>query len=245
MNLPPPSPPLKSFPANQHGRDFIVGDVHGHFEMLQSLLNTVDFTPTHDRLFVTGDIVDRGPYSNEALDWLANPWFHTVRGNHEQMVLDSVSGQGDPPRHTRNGGAWFYEHPYDRQVQIAQQLQALPIAIEIELRTGEKVGIIHAELPGWEQGRTWREGIELLQAADPATRQAALMQALYTRRRINDRDDSPIAGLAQLYVGHSTVPEVLTLGNVVYLDTGCSFADGKLSIIEAASNTCWSCLPHP
>ncbi|MBA1321420.1 metallophosphoesterase [Pseudomonas plecoglossicida] len=243
--MPSKRPYLKSFKANQHGRDFIVGDVHGHFEMLQSLLKTVDFTPAQDRLFVTGDIVDRGPYSNEALDWLANPWFQSVRGNHEQMVLDSVNGQGDPPRHTRNGGAWFYEHSNQRQLEIAQQLQGLPIAIEIELRTGEKVGIIHAELPGWEQARTWREGIELLEAADPATRQAALMQALYARSRINDRDDSPIAGLARLYVGHSTVPEVLTLGNVVYLDTGCSFADGKLSIIEAASNTCWSCLPHP
>jgi serine/threonine protein phosphatase 1 len=67
-----------------------VGDIHGHFQRLQQCLEAVGFDPAVDRLFSVGDLVDRGPHSEAALDWLAQPWFHAVQGNHE--------GPGNHPR---------------------------------------------------------------------------------------------------------------------------------------------------
>jgi serine/threonine protein phosphatase 1 len=55
--------------ANTRGRD-LAGDIHGHFQRLQQCLDGVGFNPAVDRLFSIGDLVDRGPHSAQALDWL-------------------------------------------------------------------------------------------------------------------------------------------------------------------------------
>ena len=227
---------LRTFDANYIGRDFIVGDIHGHFEALEALIANARFDCSTDRLFVTGDLVDRGPYSNLVMDWLNKPWFHSVRGNHEQMAIDAIAGRGNPDRHARNGGSWFYQCSGAQKNKIVARLEEMPMAIELKLRNNKTVGIIHAELPGWEHGLSWQQGIELLVTSNSAEQPDAANQALYSRTRINRHDDQLIKGLDRLFVGHSTVPEVLHLGNVVYMDTGCSFSDGKLSAIDLLTN---------
>ena len=78
------------------GRDFVVGDIHGAFDILMKALEAVGFNPKTDRLFSVGDLVDRGNYSQLALEFLSEPWVFAVRGNHEQMLLDMyASGKVD------------------------------------------------------------------------------------------------------------------------------------------------------
>ena len=73
------------------GRDFVVGDVHGEFETLEAMLASVRLRPGRDRLFALGDLVDRGPRSADALAWTENGQIElSVRGNHEQMLLDRI-----------------------------------------------------------------------------------------------------------------------------------------------------------
>ena len=83
-------PVLVRFGPNPDGRDFVVGDIHGMFQHLEVLLRDIGFDEQRDRLFSVGDLVDRGPSSALALDWLAKPWFVACRGNHEQFAIDSV-----------------------------------------------------------------------------------------------------------------------------------------------------------
>ncbi len=80
------------FELNQRGRDFAVGDVHGCFTALQSALDSIGFSPTHDRLFCMGDLVDRGPESRLAEEWLEQPWFASTMGNHDLMASDYALG---------------------------------------------------------------------------------------------------------------------------------------------------------
>src|SRR3546814_7017992 len=75
-------------PANTVGRDFIVGDMHGCLDLFQAQLDRIGFDPTKDRIFSVGDLADRGPDSMGCLRLLREPWFHAVRGNHEDMLLD-------------------------------------------------------------------------------------------------------------------------------------------------------------
>lgn len=232
---------LRTFPANHSGRDFIIGDIHGQFDILEKLVKKINFTEGRDRFFATGDIVDRGPYSDQAVDWLTQPWFNSVRGNHEQMVIDAMSGEGDPARHARNGGSWFYQLPFERQHEIATHLKALPFAIELKLLSGEKIGIIHAEPPGLEADLNWQQRIKRLSALNPTVREKAQNQALYSRARIENSHNQIIKGITQIYVGHTTVREVMTIGNITYLDTGCSFLDGKLSAIDIHTKIVTSC----
>ncbi|OCB02809.1 hypothetical protein BBC27_11345 [Acidithiobacillus ferrivorans] len=74
------NPRVIAHPANLQGRDFIVGDLHGHPDVLRRLMDYVAFDYDTDRLFSVGDLVDRGPDSAGALDLLDEPWFYPVLG---------------------------------------------------------------------------------------------------------------------------------------------------------------------
>ena len=85
------------------GRDFVVGDVHGEFETLEAILASVGFLPGCDRLFALGDLIDRGPRSADALAWMETGQIElSVRGNHEQMLLDRTeAAESDREARTR------------------------------------------------------------------------------------------------------------------------------------------------
>jgi len=227
---------IEVFESNSQGRDFVVGDIHGHFKLLASLMEKVNFNTQQDRLFCVGDLIDRGPDSIDVLKWLSEPWFHGVRGNHEQMLIDCLSGRGDINRHTRNGGAWLYALSPSVQSEIYNALQTLPVMIEIGLADGRKVGIVHAEAFLSCATHSWQDAKDAISGMrGETTQQLALKTALYAREKIEQQNQAAIIGLDRLYVGHSTVPHVHALGNVVYIDTGCSFSDGALSLIEMES----------
>jgi Calcineurin-like phosphoesterase. len=227
---------IKVFEPNPKGRDFVVGDIHGHFKLLTSLMEKVDFNTQQDRLFCVGDLIDRGPDSIDVLKWLSEPWFYGVRGNHEQMLLDCLSGHGDINRHTRNGGAWLYKLSPSVQKEICKVLQTLPVMIEIGLSDGRRIGIVHAEAFLSCATHSWQDAKDAISGMrGETTQQQALKTALYAREKIEQQNQALITGLDKLYVGHSTVPRVHALGNVVYIDTGCSFPDGALSLIEVES----------
>lgn len=233
MLKPVPSPAVKSYETNLNGRDFVVGDIHGHFNLLRSLLEQAGFDEAKDRVFSAGDLIDRGPYSDEVIAWLKQPWFHAVRGNHEQMIVECAMGLGDIPRHIRNGGAWFHEAPAASRSGIFEVVNDLPIMLEIELPDGRTVGLVHAEAPTLQWSDGWPEAKAYLAGhAGEEWQQQALKCALYSRKKIENRDHSIVEGIDTIYVGHSTVADVTKLGNVVYFDTGCSFGDGALSLID-------------
>lgn len=82
---------FKFFNRNPQGRDFVVGDLHGHFSALELMLVQINFNPKRDRVFAVGDLIDRGPESWRVVEFLNYPWFNSVLGNHEQMLIDSAS----------------------------------------------------------------------------------------------------------------------------------------------------------
>ncbi len=142
---------VQRFERNTAGRDFCVGDVHGCFDLLEALLAQAGFDKAVDRLFSVGDLVDRGPGSDLVQEWLSQPWFHAVRGNHEQMVVDTYKHGGDDWLHVANGGAWLLGLPETEQRGYAELFDDLPLAIEVETAAGA-VGIVHAEC----QAKSWQ-----------------------------------------------------------------------------------------
>ena len=102
------APLVRRVPRNTTGRDIIVGDVHGHFTRLCVALVEIDFNPgAGDRLFHVGDLVDRGPESIMALEWLAQPWVFAVAGNHEDFAIRWPNGNMDSGNYHANGGSWM------------------------------------------------------------------------------------------------------------------------------------------
>ena len=70
------------------GRDWVVGHVHGCFQTLRHALAAIEFEHGQDWLFSVGDLIDRGPNSIEALEWLEAERFEAVvMGNHEAEIV--------------------------------------------------------------------------------------------------------------------------------------------------------------
>lgn len=79
---------------NKKGKDWVIGDLHGQYDLLQEALNYIKFDKSRDRLICVGDLVDRGPKVFECLRLLKEPWFFSVRGNHENMFLSKFGKAG-------------------------------------------------------------------------------------------------------------------------------------------------------
>ena len=84
-------PRYLALPANLHGRDFVVGDLHGQYSVLRSLLEQADFQSDIDRLFLVGDLIDRGPENEKCLQLLLEPYVKAVQGNHELMFYQAAT----------------------------------------------------------------------------------------------------------------------------------------------------------
>lgn len=225
---------VQRFEQNTTGRDLIVGDIHGHFAKLQTWLDGLAFNPdAGDRLFSVGDLVDRGPDSDQALDWLAKPWFHAVLGNHEDMAIDWAMGMGDPGNYVANGGAWNVGNPQAVRQLYADAFRALPVAVELETALGT-VGIVHAGCPYSD----WRLFTTALEKAnpDPMERDHLIMMATWSRDRITKMDDSMVYGVRAVIVGHTPMERMTSLGNTLFIDTGGWHPRGHgFTIIDAAT----------
>ncbi|MCV9878360.1 bis(5'-nucleosyl)-tetraphosphatase (symmetrical) ApaH [Brenneria izbisi] len=73
---------------------YLVGDVHGCLAELQALLAQVSFHPEQDTLWLTGDLVARGPDSLGVLRFVRSlgPAVRLVLGNHDLHLLAVYAG---------------------------------------------------------------------------------------------------------------------------------------------------------
>ncbi|MDD0976183.1 metallophosphoesterase [Pseudomonas fontis] len=211
--------------ANTRGRDLAVGDVHGHFTRLQHTLDAVGFDPAVDRLFSVGDLVDRGPECEQVLAWLDQPWLVAVQGNHEGLAVAHVRGQWlDLGMYRTAGGGWFLDLPAEQQLRYVERFERIPLAVELETALGP-VGLLHADCPFAD----WRRLREMLRAPTLEAKVQEVCQ--WSRRRVQHDDETHVAGLRALVVGHTPLAEVKVLGNVWHIDTG-GWASGHFTLLD-------------
>ncbi|ACC71078.1 metallophosphoesterase [Paraburkholderia phymatum] len=220
---------VRRFARNTVGIDYAVGDIHGCFAALEIELAKIRFDERVDRLFSVGDLVDRGPQSDTAVEWISKPWFHAVQGNHEDMAIRYVEpGNRDRDHYMMTGGAWLIEKPRYAQVMIADALAELPYAIEVET-DGGLVGIVHADV----HGKSWSDMVQAFACADSGTKLRRITNSvLWNRDRIQDEDHSGVPDMRAVVVGHTPLKRPAALGNVYHIDTGGWLRGGSFTFLR-------------
>ena len=90
-------------------RIFFIGDIHGCSKTFRKLVTERIGIRKTDLLYCVGDYIDRGNDSKGVVDFILelrkkNFQVYTLRGNHEQMLLDSGSGYYSFSLWLMNGG---------------------------------------------------------------------------------------------------------------------------------------------
>ncbi len=227
-----------TFAVNAKGRDFVVADIHGYFTVLERRLEEVGFDPDCDRVFALGDLIDRGDESLRALEFLAQPWFYTVLGNHEYMMIQAVrGGASEQALWLGNGGGWGLQVTAAERAQLVRWFCRLPLAIEVALADGRRIGLVHAELPRLADWRAVRSILAAIADDDGQLSRYPVMEMLWGRSQVRrgdvDRGLPPVKNIDHVFHGHTVVPEFVTAGNRTFMELGV-FRSGRLGFVEPA-----------
>lgn len=90
-------------------RLFFIGDIHGCNRTFRKLISDEIGIRKTDRIICVGDYIDRGSDSKGVIDFILelksnNYMVYTIRGNHEQMLLDSKNDMNAYSLWIMNGG---------------------------------------------------------------------------------------------------------------------------------------------
>ena len=161
---------------------YAIGDIQGCHAELCQLLELIGFSPRSDRLWLVGDLVNRGPGSLAVLREVKalGDAAVTVLGNHDFHLLAVAAGHAR--QHKRDTIAPVLEAP-DREELLAW-VRSWPLVV-IE---GDRL-LVHAGLlPQWtpEQARTLSDEVRAALAADDRD---AFLRTLYGDTPDAWRDD--------------------------------------------------------
>ena len=102
-------------------RTIAIGDIHGEYVKLKSLLSLCNFDYENDTLIQLGDVVDRGPKPFECIfELLKIQNLQLIQGNHDWCFLEWLKFHGSP--HPFQGGhgssitmkEWWLLDDYER-----------------------------------------------------------------------------------------------------------------------------------
>jgi len=234
MPIPENACAVQRLDVNTKGRDFVAGDIHGCFSQVYSALFELGFNRSTDRLICAGDMIDRGRDSHKVLEFLSQPYVYGLRGNHEQLLVESpIEAIIELAQKNYGGLGWASYIPRRMLLQIKQAMAKLPLAIEVPTRT-ELIGVVHADVP---DQMTWQEMVTQLKAEDEYTTE----YVIGSRHRVKTTLLRGVEGVSKVFIGHTIVKDgPLRLGNVIALDTGAykrEFGDQsyRMTVLNAAT----------
>ncbi|HEY5988168.1 MAG TPA: AAA family ATPase, partial [Streptosporangiaceae bacterium] len=229
--------PLWNDRRSDHGPFDIVGDVHGCFGELVSLLGRLGYEVSEDRrsarhpdgrrVIFLGDLVDRGPASPAvlrlAMGMARDGTAICLPGNHEVKLVRALRGQRVSTGHglAETLGQLAAEPP-EFAAEAAEFLAKLVAHFVFD---DGRLVVAHAGLPAAMHGR-----------ASAAVRAFALYGDTSGE---SDEFGLPVRypwageyrGKAIVVYGHTPVPEPVWLNRTICIDTGCVFG-GRLTALR-------------
>ena len=215
-------------------RILAIGDIHGYLATLDALLAAVKPTPEDSVIFL-GDYVDRGPDSrgviNRVIELERTLRVVALRGNHEQMMMDSRGGPGLLPTWLLNGGeeALASYAPEGRQGTLNDVPRAHWNFLDhvcVDWFETEDFIFVHGGLA---------PHLSLPEQPIPVLRWQKLTPAM-----------KPHFSGKTMVCGHTVQPSgvPLDLGHAICIDTGVYLPQGWLTCLDVEDGTCWQANQH-
>lgn len=129
---------------------YVLSDIHGNKEAFDTILSMIDLKP-EDRLYILGDVIDRGDYGVELLQQIRAMQNCTLLlGNHEYMMVNALRH----PENLHYKYVWrnnrslitfdkFFKLTEKEQEEMLCYLEALPLQLEITVNR-RKFILVHA-----------------------------------------------------------------------------------------------------
>lgn len=225
-------PSLLNLGLNLEGTDYFVGDLHGEGRLLNAALQHIGINWKHDRLIAVGDLVDRGPSHAELFTTIfGQPHFYSVLGNHDVGCWRQIQQYmhfGLWPK-TRESN-WLGALERSDIFAIRKLIRRLPLTIQLRLRNGLRVGIVHADVP---QGLASSSELTNISRRDlPSIPHGSVIHALLMSRR-----RAQIAGDILLGAANDHPPPDYSKGHRL-LDVG-----SDLDLMICGHSVCWTFRP--
>ena len=153
---------------------YAIGDIQGCAVPFEELLDDLDFDPAQDRVWLTGDLVNRGPHSLETLRIVKGfgQSAVTVLGNHDLHLLAVAEGIREP----RPGDSLKKILKAPDRDELIHWLRQLPM---VHLDRELKALMVHAGVyPGWGPSKVQRRGAEV-EAVLRSDDYAEFLRAMY------------------------------------------------------------------
>jgi serine/threonine protein phosphatase 1 len=198
---------------------FAIGDIHGCFQKLKSLMNQIPFQIERDTIIFLGDYIDRGPDSFNVVSYLINLKNKCknavfLKGNHEEMLDDFISGT-NRNLFLANGGEQTLRSYFKRQnIPSSSPIPAEHLDFFRSLlpyHETERYIFVHAGL---------KEGIDL-QHQDTQDLFWIRKQFLHSDYNFGKR----------IIFGHTPFPKPYICHNKIGIDTGAVYGN-KLTCVE-------------
>lgn len=122
-------------------RLLVIGDVHGCFDELQSLLKACRYSPQTDRLVFVGDLVNKGPKSLQVVRFVRDSRSLCVRGNHDDAALSAYYHYVSSGRVSESAKYSYVEQFKPEDVEFLEQLP-----YSLSLPNHGNIIVVHAGL---------------------------------------------------------------------------------------------------
>lgn len=125
---------------------YVMSDIHGQLDMYLRMLVEIRYDGRHDKLYILGDVIDRGPQGVAVLkDCMHRPGVTLLLGNHEDILLRVLQAGRTGRREaewqkawTQNGGdptrRDFLAQPASVQREMEDYLLKCPLNLTIQAK---------------------------------------------------------------------------------------------------------------
>lgn len=244
MPEPMPSvPKLEVLNVEHYLNIYFCGDIHGRFDLLEQALHTRQFDPSSDLLVLVGDLIDRGDYCPQVVDFvlegLERKYIAMVTGNHDHYPV------GDYNYWMQNDGDWFDRlKAFNRDeantvLTKLHHLAAEPLALEL-ITSDLRIGVVHGDVPEncWQRLRNLANDTELSNqteknaAGEPRWQRCLLSgRGILKAKQLNDLARLRVSNIDYVVSGHVVVRTPEYISNRVYIDTGAYYTH-RLTVIS-------------